>query len=790
MKISELWLREWIGSAVTTEDLCQKLTMAGIEIESVLPVVGDFSGVVVAEVSAITPHPEADRLQVCTVNAGEAPISVVCGAKNVRVGMKVAFAREGAILPNGMKIRQAKLRGVVSHGMLCSASELDLAEESSGLLDLPNDAPIGVSLREYMKLDDRVLEVAITPNRGDCLSVKGLAYEIAALTKCSLALPKTSDISPSKSDIFPVVVKDGAQCPSYLGRIIRQVNMSAVTPIWLQERLRRSGMRCINPVVDVLNYVMLEFGQPMHAFDLAKLTNNICVRNAVVGESISLLDGRTVELNTETLVIADDIGPQAIAGVMGGDFSSVTLDTKDVFLESAFFQPQTIARAVRSYQAGSESAYRFERGVDPAIQRCAIDRATELILAISGGDACPVTTAQQVEYLPPDKKIILRRARLAKIVGAIIADKQVEDIFVSLGFELTAIDSGWEVAVPARRFDIKLEIDLIEEVIRINGYQKIIPTEIVADLKINKLSDVVPLTLPFANMLVAQNYHEVITYSFVDEKIQTLFDSINSAIKLINPINSEMNVMRTSLWPGLLNVLQHNLNRQQSCVRIFEIGNRFRNSTEQLVISGLASSNVMPQQWSVTARKIDFFTVKGDIENLLILSGHSLSSFTFSIGSNAALHPGQMADIYLNDQLVGVVGLLHPSLAKMFDLKDNVYLFELDLAILQAKNLSRVKEISKFPKISRDIAILVDESIPADQIQATISNAAGGLLQTVTVFDVYQGEGIPSSKKSMAFSLVLQDDTRTLTDDEVANLMQRVYSALQDAHAAELRSSI
>lgn len=788
MKLSELWLRERIGSHIKLADLCQKLTLSGLEVESISPVVNHFSDIVVAEVLTVEPHPEADRLQVCTVFDGDITVSVVCGAKNVFAGMKAAFAKVGAVLPDGMKIRKAKLRGVVSEGMLCSASELELAEKSDGLIILPHDAPVGTSLREYMQLDDHVIEILITPNRGDCLSVDGLAQEISALISCTLSSLMIPEITPTQNHMLSVVVNEPDSCPRYVGRIIRQINVAAVTPLWLQERLRRSGLHTIHPIVDVMNYVMLELGQPMHAFDLAKLSGDICVRHARSNEKIALLDGREVTLNTNTLVIADQIGPQAIAGVMGGQFSAVTADTQDIFLESAFFQPQTIIAAVQNYQIASESSHRFERGVDPYIQKIAIERATQLILEIAGGEVCPMVEVQYDAQLPTHKKIILRSARLTKIIGLSISSETVFDIFTRLGFTARVIEAGWEVQVPARRFDIKLEIDLIEEIIRVYGYEKISPTSIVAHLQTNRLFESSQLFSAIVATLVAKNYHEVITYSFIDKKIQNLFDATLSPLELVNPMSSEMNVMRTSLWPGLIQVLQYNCNRQQTDVRIFESGNCFRQSTEQFVLAGLVAGSVLPLQWGVAERSVDFFDVKGDIENLLLLSGQSLADFSFQPLDHSALHPGQAASIYLGKHCVGRFGLLHPNLAKLLDLKGNIYLYELDVALLQKRVLPQMKELSKFPTVQRDIAILVDKSIPVEQIQATIFAVGGELLQSLTLFDVYQGAGIPLNKKSMAFSLMLQHVARTLTDDEVDNFMQNVYSVLQNVHAAELRS--
>ncbi|MDX1901376.1 MAG: phenylalanine--tRNA ligase subunit beta [Gammaproteobacteria bacterium] len=789
MKISELWLREWIDSSLTRDVFCERMTMAGLEIESISPVAGEFSDVVVAHVEKVEPHPEADRLQICTVDSGDgSPVMVVCGAKNVFAGMKAALAKEGAVLPGGLKIRRTKLRGVASHGMLCSPVELGLSEESAGLLVLPADAPIGQSVKEYLQLNDHIIEISVTPNRGDCLSVLGIAHEIAALTNTTVRSPTFNKMPDTSQDTFSVTVQAVEQCPHYVGRVIRQINASAITPLWLQERLRRSGMRCIHPVVDVMNYVMLELGQPMHAFDLATLSGGITVRLANAGEQIALLDERTVTLQSETLVIADQKGPQAIAGVMGGSLSGVSTSTQDIFLESAFFQPITIARAVREYQAASESSHRFERGVDPALQIKAIERATELVLAIAGGNAGPMVAVQQENYIPTQKTITLRRDRIQKIIGTSVADADTQRILSNLGFQLKNISNGWEVIVPPRRFDVKAEIDLIEEIIRIYGYEKVPLTKSVVELHSHTLAAEAQSTNAFTKILIDQGYHEVVTYSFIDEKLQRHFNPNQQPIPLVNPISSEMSVMRTSIWPGLLNVLQYNLNRQQSRVRIFEVGTCFVGSEETQVLSALVSGGLFPLQWGMKDRVVDFFDVKGDIENLFTLTGYS-GALTYQASKHPALHPGQSADIYHGDQYLGVFGLLHPSLAKTFDMDGKVYLFELPLKSLQFTNIPQFREISKFPAIRRDIAILLEDTVPAKHIQDTISKVAGPLLQSVTVFDVYQGKGIPSGKKSMAFALVLQHASQTLTDETVADLMQRVITALQDSYAAELRSS-
>ncbi len=792
MKISELWLREWVNPLLSREDLCEALTMAGLEIEEVSPVAEKFSGVVVGQVISIEKHPEADRLHVCQVATGGAePITIVCGAQNVVAGMKTAAALEGAVLANKMKITASRLRGVLSHGMLCSARELGLAEESNGLIVLPPDAKVGENVWDYLNLTDHVLDISITPNRGDCLSVAGLAQDVAAITQTKLTILDVPTIDATISDALPIVLRAQKECPHYVGRVIRRVAADAATPIWMQERLRRSGIRCISPIVDVMNYVMLELGQPMHAFDLAKISGGIQVRLSTQDENLELLDGQTITLDSKTLIIADDQKPLAIAGVMGGMESAVTLLTQDIFLESAFFQPTSVARMTRQYKLNSESAYRFERGVDPTLQVRAIERATQLILQIAGGEAGPVIDIANENDLPQTKKIILRAPRIKKILGLEISDEQVTAILQSLGFVTEKTATGWNVIVPARRFDMTIEEDLIEEIIRIYGYQKV-PQHAAATsaMQIHPRSEKRLTLSMLRHALRDMSYHEVVTYSFIDKKMQTLFDPTAEYKELLNPITAEMSVMRTSLWPGLVNTCLYNHNRQQSRVRIFESGLRFVMKegvlTQERVLSGLIAGSVNPEQWGLPNRQADFFDLKGDLENLLKLTGYA-EQCEFKTGTHPALHPGQTAEIYRNGEYLGILGVLHPSLAKKISAEGKIVLFELLLDKLEIAKLPRYSEISKFPEIRRDIAILVNQTVPVYSIQDTIRNVAGELLQNIDVFDVYQGKGITAGHKSVALALTLQHASRTLVDEEVADLMRRVIVALKETFAAELR---
>lgn len=791
MKLSELWLREWVNPNLSREQLCEKLTMSGLEVDGLAPVVEQFTGVVVAEVLSVEKHPDADKLNICQVNTGGAePLLIVCGAANVKPGIKVPAALEGAVLANNFKITRSKIRGVTSNGMLCSAKELGLAEQSNGLLILPKDAPIGNSFWDYFSLTDFVIEVAITPNRGDCLSIAGMAKEIAALTNAKLHEPAITPIKPVIKDTIPVVVDAKTDCPRYVGRVIRQVQADAETPIWMQERLRRSGQRCINPVVDVMNYVMLELGQPMHAFDLNKISGGIHVRRAKMNEELALLDGRTVKLDSDTLVIADQSNSLAIAGVMGGMDSGVTLLTQDIFLESAYFTANAAARAGRRYIINSESSYRFERGIDPTIQVAAIERATQLLLEIVGGQPGPVTEVVDSESLPQPTTIALSKEKLARLLGMQIADDKITEILQHLGFKVEKNSTGWKVTVPARRSDITLDIDLIEEVVRLYGYEHIPTLQPLAKMQLHPRPENQLQLASIRNAFCDLGYNEVITYSFVDKKIQTMFQPDLQAKELINPITAEMSVMRTNLWPGLVNTLLYNQNRQQPRARIFEVGLKFIQKDgvleQQKVIAGLVCGLALPEQWGNQSRKADFFDLKGDLQSVFSLT-HSEKEFTFKSGEHPALHPGQTAEISRLGRKIGVMGALHPAIAQALDVEGQVYLFELLLEVLEIAQVPHSLEISKFPEIRRDLAIVLDQAVPSQQVQDTIREVAGELLKEVDIFDVYQGKGITPDHKSIALALTLQHASRTLVDEEVAELIERVIVALKNRFAAELR---
>ena len=794
MKFTKHWLQELINIDLTTEKLAEQLTMVGLEVDSIKTVAGDFHGVVVGEILEVKPHPNADKLTVCQVNVGAAEpvLNIVCGAKNVRPKLKVPVALVGAELPNNFKIKSSKLRGVDSAGMLCSAVELGLPDISQGILELSDDAPIGADIRKYLKLDDVVIEIELTANRGDCLSMIGIAREVAAIKHTwptQLEIPKFK----INSDVFPVSIQAKDACPHYCGRIIRGVNNHITTPLWMQERLQRLGIRPISFIVDITNYVMLELGQPLHAFDLNKLDKKIEVRYAKQGEEMFLLDGNKVELNTKTLVIADDSKCLAIAGVMGGSDTGVSLDTCDIFLESAFFIPEKIAVIARSYNLQTDSSYRFERGVDYKLQLQALDRATALILEIAGGNPGVVSEVSAEEYLPKSSDIILHRNSVEKILGISMADKEITDILSYLGMKLEPTFDGWKVTAPSWRFDIKVEEDLVEEVARIYGYHLIPEQKITAELTgdwSTAISDRSNMRRIY-DLMEDRGYHEVITYSFIDAKLQALFGSDDVALPLANPISSEQSVMRTTLWPGLINAIKYNFQRQEQRARFFEVGLRFLqqdSSLEQkLAIAGVMSGDLYPEQWGLKQKEsADFFDLKNDVTAILKLLGYE-SGIEFIPKSHGALHPLRSAQIYVAGIPVGFIGELHPMIKQQLELGKQTTLFEINLSSLINKSKNVLKVISKFPKIQRDIAIIINKEISWAQIRQKIVDISGDLLHNVAVFDVYCSENIGLDKCSMAIHLDFQSVSRTLVDTEVEQLVDRIILVLKQSFGASLR---
>ncbi|HEC17435.1 MAG TPA: phenylalanine--tRNA ligase subunit beta [Sedimenticola sp.] len=791
MKFSEAWLREWVNPEITTDELADQLSMAGLEVDSVSAVAPRFHGVVVGEVLSVEPHPDAQRLRVCAVDvAGDEPLNIVCGAANVAAGMRVPVARVGAELPGDFKIKQARLCGVASFGMICSASELGLAESSDGIMPLPADAPVGEDFRRYLNLDDRAIEVDLTPDRGDCLSILGIAREVGVINRCPVSAPRMAPVPAVIEDRFSVEIEAPEACPRYACRVIRGIDPTAETPLWMRERLRRSDIRSISPVVDVTNYVLLELGQPMHGFDLGRLDRCIRVRMAGPGEKLTLLDGQEVELKPDTLVIADAGGPVAMAGIMGGENSGVTDSTRDILLESAFFAPTAILGKARAYGLHTDSSHRFERGVDPDLQVKAIERATVLLLDIVGGEAGPVVEAAFPDRLHQRPRIHLRSQRVQRVLGVRIADDEIVDILGRLEMRVEAADDGWVVVPPSCRFDIGIEVDLIEELGRIHGYSEIPTTHAPSSMPMYSEAETAFDLHQAKQVLVDRDYQEVITYSFVSPEIQGRMDPRHNSVRLANPISAEMSVMRTSLWPGLVQTARYNQARQQGRVRIFESGLRFlrqhNDIKQEIMLAGLVAGTVAPEQWGQPGHEVDFFDLKADLEAVLALTGCA-EEIIFSSGEHPSLHPGQTARIERNGNLVGWLGMLHPKLEQELELTGRTFLFEIRLGDALEGRLPAFEPLSRFPSIRRDIALVLDEGIAFGQVRECVQRAAPKILTDIRLFDVYTGDNIDSGRKSLALGLILQETSHTLTDDEVDGVVTAIVQALKKELNAHLR---
>ncbi|UZE36876.1 phenylalanine--tRNA ligase subunit beta [Pseudomonas sp. B21-059] len=791
MKFSEQWLRGWVSPQVSRDELVARLSMAGLEVDSVTPAAGDFSGVVVGEVLSTEQHPDADKLRVCQVSNGAETFQVVCGAPNVRPGLKIPFAMIGAELPGDFKIKKAKLRGVESNGMLCSQAELQIGEGSDGLMELPADAPVGEDVRVYLNLDDASIEVDLTPNRGDCLSLAGLAREVGALYAAKVQRPEVKVVAAAHDEVRPVEVLAPTACPRYLGRVIRNVDLSKPTPLWMVERLRRADVRSIDAAVDITNYVMLELGQPLHAFDLAEINGGIRVRMAEEGEKLVLLDGQEVTLRSDTLVIADHTRALAIAGVMGGEHSGVTANTRDVFLESAFFDQISVAGKARSYGLHTDASHRYERGVDWQLAREAMERATGLLLEITGGEAGPIIEAVSEQHLPSVAPVTLRAERITQMLGMEIDGPEVERLLTALGLTVTADGADqWRVEVPSHRFDISLEVDLIEELARLYGYNRLPVRYPQARLAPQAKAEAQGDLPALRRLLVARGYQEAITYSFIDPKLFEQFNPGVEPLLLANPISADMAAMRSSLWPGLVKALQHNLNRQQDRVRMFESGLRFIGQLEGLkqqpMLAGVVCGSRLPEGWAQGRDGVDFFDVKADVEAVLGLAG-ALDEFTFAPGKHPALHPGQTARIERDGREVGYLGAIHPELAKNLGLDRPVYVFELVLGEVAQGRLPKFHELSRFPEVRRDLALLADRDVAASAVLDVIRENAGEWLTDLRLFDVYQGKGIDPHRKSLAVGLTWQHPSRTLNDDEVNSTTQNILTSLEQRLNATLR---
>ncbi len=791
MKFSEQWLRSWVNPQVSRDELVARLSMAGLEVDSVTPAAGIFSGVVVGEVLSTEQHPDADKLRVCQVSNGAETFQVVCGAPNVRPGLKIPFAMIGAELPGDFKIKKAKLRGVESNGMLCSASELQISDENDGLMELPADAPVGQDIRAYLDLNDASIEVDLTPNRGDCLSLAGLAREVGALYDAPVSRPEVVAVTPSHDEVRPVEVLAAQACPRYLGRVVRNVDLSRPTPLWMVERLRRADVRSIDAAVDITNYVMLELGQPMHAFDLAEINGGIRVRMAEEGEKLVLLDGQEVSLRADTLVIADHTRALAIAGVMGGEHSGVSDKTRDLFLESAFFDTIAIAGKARSYGLHTDSSHRFERGVDWQLAREAMERASALLLEIVGGEAGPIIEVVSQQQLPAVAPVILRAERVEQMLGLKLDEAEIVRLLTGLGLAVSANGAGqWQVVVPSHRFDISIEVDLIEELGRLYGYNRLPVRYPQARLAPQAKAEAAVELPALRRLLVARGYQEAITYSFVDPKLFELFSPGIEPLLLANPISADMAAMRSSLWPGLVKALEHNLNRQQPRVRLFESGLRFVGQLEGLqqepMLAGVLCGARLPESWAHGRDGVDFYDLKADVEALLASAG-AADSFSFVPGEHPALHPGQTARIEREGRLVGFMGAMHPELAKALGLDQPVYMFELVLAEITQGRMPAFKELSRFPEVRRDLALLADRDVPASALLAAIRESAGEWLTDLKLFDVYHGKGIDPHRKSLAVGLTWQHPSRTLNDDEVSTTTQNILTSLEQRFNATLR---
>ncbi len=791
MKFSEKWLRSWVNPQVLRDDLVARLSMAGLEVDSVSLVAGVFSGVVVGEVLSTEPHPDADKLRVCQVSSGAETFQVVCGAPNVRPGLKIPFAMIGAELPGDFKIKKAKLRGVDSNGMLCSASELQISEDNDGLMELPADAPVGQDIRTYLDLDDASIEVDLTPNRGDCLSLAGLAREVGALYAAPVTRPVVAVVTPSHDEVRPVEILAAHACPRYLGRVVRNVDLSKLTPLWMVERLRRADVRSIDAAVDITNYVMLELGQPMHAFDLAEINGGIRVRMAEEGEKLVLLDGQEVSLRSDTLLIADHNRALAIAGVMGGEHSGVNDKTRDLFLESAFFDTIAIAGKARSYGLHTDASHRFERGVDWQLAREAMERATGLLLDIVGGEAGPIIEVVKDEYLPNVVPVTLRAERIEQMLGLKMDDAEIVRLLTALGLSVRADgEAQWQVDVPSHRFDISLEVDLIEELARLYGYNRLPVRYPQARLAPQSKAEAAIELPALRRLLVARGYQEAITYSFIDPKLFELFNPGVSPLLLANPISADMAAMRSSLWPGLVKALEYNLNRQQSRVRLFESGLRFVGQLDGLqqepMLAGVICGARLPEGWAHSRDDVDFYDIKADVEALLVSAGAG-DSFAFLPGEHAALHPGQTARIEREGRLVGFLGAIHPELSKVLGLDRAVYMFELVLGEITQGFMPKFQELSKFPEVRRDLAVLVERDVPAQDLLDAIREAAGEWLTDLKLFDVYHGKGIDPQRKSLAVGLTWQHPSRTLNDDEVSATTLNILTCLEQRFNATLR---
>lgn len=793
MKISENWLRTWVNPAIDSDTLSDQLTMLGLEVDELAPVAKPFTGVVVGEVLTVEQHPDADRLRVTTVNIGSGePLQIVCGAPNVRAGMKAPVATIGAVLPGDFKIKKGKLRGVESQGMLCGASEIDLEDKIDGLLELPADAPVGVNIREYLKLDDNVIDISITPNRGDCFSIRGIAREIAVINQLQMNEPEIKSVDATITDEKKVVIStDGA--PRYLGRVVKNVNVKAATPEWMEQALARSGIRTHSILVDVTNYVLMELGQPMHAFDLAKIEGTVHVRQAKPQENLQLLNDQEVELQEDVMVIADDQKALAIAGIMGGLASSVTDDTADIFLESAFFAPLAIAGRARRFGLHTDSSQRYERGVDFELPLIAMNRASQLIKELAGGEFGPITVAEKTDLLPKREAIELKQAQVDQLLGYQVAAEFITDALTRLGCKVTVKAEGeWSVVPPSHRYDMAIYQDLIEEIARIDGYDNIQISLPSMDVQLAKYQDRFEIA-QLRQTVVTLGYQEAISFSFADAKLEKQLNPQVNPLMLANPISSDLAAMRSTLLSSLIPCVQYNLNRQQSRVRFFELGLRFDYQNAASIqdlkqiptLALIAVGSREPESWHAKPQPMDFFDFKGEVEEVLA-AGRVKVEYVRS--ERTWLHPGQSAEILVDGKSIGYLGRLHPSLENELDLS-TTWVAELDQAAVLQSYVSNFTELSRFPSVRRDIALLISDNINVRDIQQLIEKTGGELLDSTWLFDVYTGQGVEEGKRSLAFALLWQHPSRTLEDAEIKSGMDNIIQVLENTYQATLRAS-
>ena len=794
MKITYQWLQDFTEVAVGPRELAAQLTLQGLEVESVTPVAPPFSGVVVGEVVDCQRHPNAEKLSLCQVTTdGANRLQIVCGASNVRAGLKVAVAQVGACLPNDVIIKRAKLRGLESEGMLCSARELGLGDEHEGIMELPAAAPLHEDLRAYLKLEDVALEVNATPNRGDCMSVFGIARDYAAARQHRYLTYKPPTVPAQSDALFPVTLESAA-CPVFAARVIRGVRVGAKAPDWMRERLRRVGSNSISAIVDITNYVMLELGHPLHAYDLNKLSGGISVRMAKGGERIALLDGNEYALDDEFLVIADAKGPVGLAGIMGGRPTAISDETIDVLIEAAHFVPDIVAGRARRLGLFTDAAQRYERGVDPELTAAAIERATELVLQCAGGVPGPVQVTRIGAAETSEPWVAMRRARLSRLLGDAVADSEVREVLGSISDQVKDTADGWSVRRPSHRFDIRIEADLIEEVARLRGYEHIVERHALAP----QIAGPVPEgRVGHERILTAvadRGYREVVSYTFVDPALQRQLFPETTALALANPLSAELSEMRVSLWPGLLQICRDNMRRQQKRVRLFELGKKFlidgsaQNGVlrEVEALAGVAIGSRLPEQWGSRTEPVDFFDVKADVLEVLALAGPT-REIQFVADGMTCLHPGRAARICRGETQIGWLGELHPQLIKALNFSSDVYLFELEIELSFGANRLEFKEISKFPSLRRDLAIVVDESVPLAVLQENVTVSASGLLRELRVFDVYRGPGVENGRKSIALGLILQDSSRTLTDVDADAVVTKIVARLRDGLSATIR---